>query len=48
MLSYNDSPNIRNMFKKYNIMLVKTKYITPLWGVEKEDKKELVITNYDV
>jgi len=41
MLSYNDSPNIRNIFKNYNIQSIITKYQSPFREVI-----ELVITNY--
>lgn len=49
MLSYNNSPNIRNLFKKYNIYKVKTKYTgsDPTRGTKGlVDVSELVITNY--
>jgi DNA adenine methylase len=41
MLSYNDSPLIRNIFKNYNIQSIITKYQSP-----PRDVMELIITNY--
>jgi DNA adenine methylase len=41
MLSYNDSPLIRNIFKNYNIQSIITKYQSP-----PRDVVELIITNY--
>ena len=41
MLSYNDSPTIRNIFKNYNIQSIITKYESP-----PRDVVELLITNY--
>lgn len=45
ILSYNDSPNIRKLFSKYNQYKVKTKYVS---GVENtlKDITELLITNF--
>jgi DNA adenine methylase len=45
MLSYNDSPNIRKIFEKYNIKKIATKYAhTP--NIEQRKKTEVIITNY--
>ena len=41
MLSYNDSPTIRNIFKNYNIQSIITKYQSP-----PREVVELIITNY--
>lgn len=51
MLSYNDSPNIRKIFNKYNIRTIKTQYAgkNHTVGVKTggvRDTIELVITNY--
>ena len=45
MLSYDDSPLIRELFKKYNIREVLTSYANTQ-NINKRDKKELVITNF--
>jgi DNA adenine methylase len=42
IISYNDSSNIRNIFKDYNITEVKTKY-----SLSKTTINELIITNYN-
>lgn len=42
LLSYNDSPNIRKIFNKYNIKKVKTRYIMKNRG----EITELLISNY--
>jgi DNA adenine methylase len=47
MLSYNDSPNIRNIFSKYHIKSVQTEYAGHK-GVERRKKMEVVITNYPI
>ena len=45
MLSYNDSPNIRELFKSYNIEVVSTSYIHT--QIIKDRKvNELLIKNY--
>ena len=45
ILSYNDSPVIRNLFKKYHTKKVTTKYgRTP--NIERREVPELIITNY--
>lgn len=46
MLSYNDSPKIRKLFKCFNIKTIKTKY-SGTHNIEIREKKELVITNYN-
>lgn len=43
MLSYNDSNNVRNLFKEYKIEEIKTVYNNL---TAKREKTELVITNY--
>jgi DNA adenine methylase len=45
MLSYNDSPNIRSIFSKYNIKGVQTEYAGHK-GIERRKKMEVIITNY--
>lgn len=45
MLSYDDSPLIRELFKKYNIREVLTTYANTQ-NINKRNKKELVITNF--
>lgn len=47
MLSYNDSPKIRNIFKKYNIKKIETEY-THTQYLKKRKKSELIITNYEI
>lgn len=42
LLSYNDSPNIRKIFNKYNIKKVKTRYKMK----DRGDINELLISNY--
>lgn len=42
LLSYNDSPNIRKIFNKYNIKKVKTKYAMK----DRGEITELLISNY--
>jgi DNA adenine methylase len=45
ILSYNNSPVIRNIFKKYNIKKIKTTYSgTP--NIEQRKVTELIITNF--
>lgn len=47
MLSYNDTKENRDLFKKYNIKTITTKYIIPTKGTDnKKTVKELIITNY--
>jgi DNA adenine methylase len=48
MLSYNDSVNIREIFKEYNITELKTNYQSAVINKHSENMKktELVITNY--
>jgi DNA adenine methylase len=45
MISYNDSPNIRNTFKEYNIMTTTTQY-SGTQHVGKRKVSEVIITNY--
>lgn len=47
MLSYNNSPNIRNIFKNYNIKEIETKY-THTKNIKDRKKIELIITNYEI
>lgn len=46
MLSYNDSPNIRKIFSKYNVRTIKTKYSGEARKGGTRDITELIITNY--
>ena len=48
MLSYNDSVNIREIFKEYNIIEIKTNYQSAVINKHSRNMKriELVITNY--
>jgi DNA adenine methylase len=45
MISYNDSPKIRQIFEKYNISEIQTIYNGTKY-LEKRKKIELIITNY--
>ena len=45
LLSYNDSPKIRDIFKKYDIQTIKTDY-QPTKDIKKRTVKELLIKNY--
>lgn len=45
LLSYNDSSNIRNIFKKYNITTIRTIY-QRTQNIKKRIVKELLIKNY--
>lgn len=45
MLSYNDSPHIRGLFKAYNLEVIKTKY-EHTKSIGKRNVNELIITNY--
>ena len=45
LLSYNDSPNIRELFKNYKIETIKTIY-EQTQNTEKRIKNELLISNY--
>lgn len=47
MISYNDSPNIRKLFKAYNITQVQTSY-TPIPDLERRTINEVIITNYPI
>lgn len=47
MISYNDSPNIRNTFKDYNIMTTTTAYSGTQY-VGKRKVSEVIITNYAI
>lgn len=47
LLSYNDSPHVREVFKKYNIQTITTLY-SPNKNTKYKPKQELVITNYTV
>ena len=44
LLSYNDSPDIKNLFKDYKIKTIKTTY--ELSGTRNPNIKELLISNY--
>lgn len=46
LLSINDSPNIRKLFKNFDISVVKTKYGDPIKGGQSRVKNELIIKNY--
>ena len=47
LLSYNDSPRIREIFKEFRIRNVSTKYTGNLLGTSNNEKvNELIITNY--
>ena len=46
MISINDSPFLRKLFKGYNIETIGTKYTNPLKGGQDRDITELIITNY--
>ena len=46
LLSINDSPYIRKLFKDYDITKVKTRYTDPLKGGQSRVKIELLIKNY--
>lgn len=46
LLSVNDSPNIKNLFKDYNITHMDTKYAKGQQGGQHNIKKELLIKNY--
>jgi putative IMPACT (imprinted ancient) family translation regulator len=45
MLSYNNSSNIRNIFRQYKIKTIETTY-EHTSHISKRKVKELVITNY--
>jgi len=45
MLSYNDSPCIRNIFKDYNIQEIETNYSNNQY-IQRRSVNELIITNY--
>ena len=45
LLSYNDSPNIRNLFQEYNINTITTNYVRTQ-NIKDRLKIELYITNY--
>lgn len=45
MISYNDSPNIRETFKEFNIQEIETSYCATKY-VSRRKKTELIITNY--
>lgn len=46
LLSYNDSPNILKLFKKYNLRRIRTKYVNPLDVKNPIERTELLISNY--
>jgi DNA adenine methylase len=46
MLSINDHPDIRDLFADFNISTTKIKYSVGQVGVSREQKHELIITNY--
>ena len=47
MVSYDDEPEIRELYKDYNIKTIDTKYAGTSPEKRKETKKELVIVNYE-
>lgn len=48
LCSINDSENIRDIFKEFNIKKVKTKYLNVKGGGQTKDKTELLISNYKI
>jgi DNA adenine methylase len=46
LLSYNDSSNIRNIFKEFNIKGITTVYAGYTKGQKRRTVNELIITNY--
>ena len=46
MLSINDHPDIRGLFADFNISTTKINYSVGQVGVSREQKHELIITNY--
>ena len=48
LLSYNDNPNIRKIFKEYNIYKIETNYSPTKYIKQYRVIKELAITNYIV
>lgn len=47
IMSINDSKNIRELFKDYNMMNIKTRYSNKEQGTKEGHINELIITNYD-
>ena len=47
MVSYDDEPEIRKLYKSYNIKTIDTKYAGTTPDKRKEIKTELVIVNYE-
>ena len=47
MVSYDDEPEIRKLYKSYNIKTIDTKYAGTTPDKRKETKTELVIVNYE-
>ena len=46
LLSYNNSPIAKELFKNYKIKYLKTKYTDPIKGGGARDKTEIIISNY--
>lgn len=46
MLSINDHPDIRNLFSDFNISTTTIKYSVGQVGAGRDQKQELIITNY--
>ena len=47
MLSYDDRGELREMYKDYNILTIKTKYSGANPDIRGEEKTELLILNYE-
>ena len=48
MLSYDDNDDIREMYKNYNILTIKTKYSGANPDIRGEEKTELLVINYPI
>ena len=46
LMSYNNSPHAKQLFKEYRIRTVNTKYTKSTEGGQSRAKKELLISNY--
>ena len=48
MLSYDDNDDIREMYKNYNVLTIKTKYSGANPDIRGEEKTELLVINYPI
>jgi hypothetical protein len=48
MLSYDDRGELREMYKDYNILTIKTKYAGSNPDIRGKEKTEILVLNYEV